>query len=208
MCTLGLFCRIISMEYDNATALTTELGRAGMLYPGDTPDVQAYLYKCTCQPTLTYGLECMSSTAIQMRRLESVQCRLIKQSLGLSKLSHNTALLKALNIEKIEDIINRNVLSLYNRIFKVESPARRLMQHLLSCSIFCGETVPGTLLDRVVSMGESPTKRAYYSQHVPKTSVTNNDGLVDSIIHLLFTDNFAKPYSHEHLLVPLLTTAL
>ena len=104
------------------------LGSAGMLYPGD---VQAYLYKCICQPTLTYGLECMSSTAIQMRRLESVQGRLIKQSLRLSKLLHNIALLKSQNIEKIEDIVNRNVLSLYNRIFKVESPARRQMQHLL-----------------------------------------------------------------------------
>ena len=131
-----------------------------MLYPGATPDVQAYLYKCICQPTLTYGLECMGSTAIQMRRLESAQGKLIKQSLGLSKLSHNTALLKTLNIEKIDDIVNRNVLSLYNRIFKVESPARRLMQHLLSRFICYGETVPGTLLDRVVSMGESPSKRA------------------------------------------------
>ena len=56
------------------------LGSAGMLYPGATPDVQAYLYKCICQPTLTYGLECMSSTALQLRRLESVQSRLIKQS--------------------------------------------------------------------------------------------------------------------------------
>ena len=78
-----------------------------------------------------------------MRRLESVQCRLIKQRLGLSKLSHNTALLKALNIKKIEDIVNRNVLSLYSRIVGVESPARRLMQHLLSRFIFYGETVPG-----------------------------------------------------------------
>ena len=184
------------------------LGNAGMLYPGAISDIQAYLYKCRCQPTLTYGLECMSSTAIQMRRLESVQGRLIKQNRGLSKLSHNTALLKALNIEKIEDIINRNVLSLYNRIFKVESPARRLMQHLLSRFIFYGETISGTLLDRVVSMGESPTKRAFNSQHIPETSVSNNDGLVDSIRHLLFTDNFTKPYSHEHLLVHLLTTAL
>ena len=108
------------------------------------------------------------------------------------------------NIEKIEDIVNRNVLSLYNRTFKVESPARRLMQHLLSRVICYGETVPGTLLDRVVSMGESPSKRAFNNdQHVPETSVTNNDGLVDSIIHLLFTDNFTKPYSHEHLLVHL-----
>ncbi|KAK2143196.1 hypothetical protein NP493_1497g00000 [Ridgeia piscesae] len=52
-----------------------------MLYPGATPDTQAYLYKCMCQPTLTHGLECMSSTAIQMRRLESVQGRFIKQIL-------------------------------------------------------------------------------------------------------------------------------
>ena len=47
------------------------LGNAGILYPGATPDVPAYLYKCVCQPTLTYGLKCMGSTAIQMRRLES-----------------------------------------------------------------------------------------------------------------------------------------
>ncbi|KAK2181330.1 hypothetical protein NP493_403g03005 [Ridgeia piscesae] len=55
-----------------------------------------------------------------MRRLESVQGRLIKQSLGLSNLSHNTALLKASNIEKIEDIVNRNVLSLYLLKLKVQ----------------------------------------------------------------------------------------
>ena len=79
--------------------------------------------------------------------------------------------------------------------------------------IFYGKTVPGTYWTGwLVSMGESdaesPTKRAFNSQHVPKTSVTNNDGLVDSIRHLLFTDSFTEPYSHEHLLVHLLTTAL
>ena len=44
-----------------------------------------------------------------MRRLESIPGRFIIQSLGLNKLSYNTALLKALNIEKIEDIVNINV---------------------------------------------------------------------------------------------------
>ena len=97
---------------------------------------------------------------------------------------------------------------LYNRIFKVESPAYQLMQHLLSHFIFYGETVPGTLLDTVVSKGESPSKRAFNSQHIPETSMTNNDGLVDSNRHLLFTDNFTKLYSHEHRSVHLLTTAL
>ena len=57
-------------------------------------------------------------------------------------------------------------------------------------------------------MGESSTTQAFNSQHIPETSVTNNDGLVDQIRHLLFTNNFTKPYSHEHLLVHLLTTAL
>ena len=56
-------------------------------------------------------------------------------------------------------------------------------------------------------MGESPIKRAFNYQYVPQSSATN-DGLVDSIRHLLFTDNFNRPYSHEHLLVHLLTTAL
>ena len=82
------------------------------------------------------------------------------------------------------------------------------MQHLLPRFLFYGKMVPGILLDRVVSMGESPSKQACNSQHVPETSVTNNDGLVDSIRHLLFTDNVTKPYSHENLLVHLLTTAL
>ena len=99
-------------------------------------DVLSEINLIICQPALTYGLECMSSTAIQMRRLESVQGRLIKQSLGLSKLLHNTAVLKALDIKQIEDIVNKNVLLVYNRIFNVESPARRLMQHLLSRFIF------------------------------------------------------------------------
>ena len=96
---------------------------------------------------------------------------------------------------------------MYNIIFKVENPARRLMQHLLSRFLCYDETVPGTLLDTVVSMGESPSKRAFNYQHVPESSATN-DGLVDSIRHLLFTDNFTRPYSHEHLLVHLLTLAL
>ena len=56
----------------------------------------------------------------------------------------------------------------------------------------------------MVSMGESPTKRAFNSQYVPETNVPNNDGLVDAIIHLLFIDTVPKPYSHEYILVHLL----
>ena len=60
-------------------------------------------------------------------------------------------------------------------MFKVESPARRLMQQLLFRFIFYGVTVLETLLDRVVPMGESPTKRAFNFQHLSKITVPNND---------------------------------
>ena len=106
-------------------------------------------------------------------------------------------LIYAINIEKVEHIM----LSLYNRIFKVESPAHRLVQDLLSCFIFYGLTVPGTLLVRVVSTGKSPTKRAFNYQYISKTTVSNNDGHDVSISHLLFTNNCTKPYSHEYILV-------
>ena len=134
------------------------LNSLGMSYPGAAPEVQAHLYKSICQPVLTYGMECMSNSKDQFRRMESIQGRVIKQCLGLSKRSHNSAVLKALKIDKAQNIVNRNVLNMYHRIFKIGSPARSLMQFLLARYITYGTTVPGTLLDRVVSIGESPLK--------------------------------------------------
>ena len=58
----------------------------------------------------------MSNSKDQFR-MESTQGRLIKQCLGLSKRSHNSAMLKALDIDKVQSIVNRNVLNLYYRIF-------------------------------------------------------------------------------------------
>ena len=57
------------------------------------------VYKCKCQPTLKHGLKCLSNSVIQMQGLEYVQGHLLKQRLGFSKRSHNTELLKVLNID-------------------------------------------------------------------------------------------------------------
>ena len=83
----------------------------------------------------------MSYSKDQFRRMESTQGRLIKQCLGLPKSSHNTAMLKALNIDTVQNTVNRNVLNLYHRIFKIESPARSIMQFLLARYITYGTTV-------------------------------------------------------------------
>ena len=104
-------------------------------------------------------------------------------------------MLKALNVDKVQHIVNRNVLNLYHRIFKMESPARSLMQFLLARYITY-YTVPGTLIDMVVVIGESPLK-CVFRKSGHKDGI---DGHADSIRLLL--------NSEEHFIVRLLTTAM
>jgi len=68
---------------------------------------------------------------------------------------------------------------------------------MLSRFILSDVTVSEPRLDRVVSMGESHTKRAFNSQYISKTSEPNSDG----IRHILFIDNFTKSYSYEHVCI-------
>ena len=51
------------------------LNSLGMSYPGAAPEVQAHVYKSICQPVFTYGMECMSNSKDQFRRMESIQGR-------------------------------------------------------------------------------------------------------------------------------------
>ena len=48
-----------------------------LVYPGASPEVQSYLYNRICQPTLTYGLDCVHLTQNDISKLESVQGKLI-----------------------------------------------------------------------------------------------------------------------------------
>ena len=61
-----------------------------------------------CQPVLNYGIECISNFNDHFRRMKSTQDRLIKQCLGLSKRSHNSVVLKLLNIDKVQHRIFLN----------------------------------------------------------------------------------------------------
>ena len=100
---------------------------------------------------------------------------------------------------KTKQDIMRKLLWKYNCLHydTVHSPS--VYPHV-SFSIAC---ISSTKLVPLPNTGYMPYKTMY-----PKLVWQKNDGFVDSIRHLLFTDNFTKPYSHEHLLVHLLTTAL
>ena len=77
----------------------------------------------------------------------------------------------------------------------------------LSQYMMSGTLVNGSLLDRVVRSGHSPVNIVFNPPRFIR-NVQYNDGHIDSLKMLLQCDSFIKPYSDEHMLVHLLTTAL
>ena len=62
----------------------------------------------------------------------------MKRSLGLSRFSHHSKLLEALNIPKVSDLINNMTISLWRIIFNVDSPVRDLCICFLSQYVLNG----------------------------------------------------------------------
>ena len=76
------------------------------------------------------------------------------------------------------------------------------MQFLLARYITYGTTVPGTLIDRVVSIGESPLQCVFRkSGHKVSFLKDGIDGHADSIRLLLNSRNYVNHNSEEHFMV-------
>ena len=127
----------------------------GMAYPGLSVDVKSYLWKTVCVPSLLYGCDAISVTSPDMKKLESVQGSLIKQSLGIGKRSHHSSLLKAMGIPSIKDKIDKMTVALYYKVMCYDSPARDLSVYLLSLYLADKTLIPGTIISRIVHLGIS-----------------------------------------------------
>ena len=180
------------------------LTKCGMAYPGATTDVKTYLWKSVCSPVLMYGTDGVSVGKNNVKQLDTAQGNLLKQAMGLSKRAHSTELLVALGIRRSRDVLNRNIVSLYSRIFNVSTPLLDLTSQFLSMYIVSNVVIPGTIVSDVLSMGISPLSYAFNKP--PKININIHDnGHIDSIRNLIYHENFLKPYSDEHTLVNLLT---
>ena len=101
-----------------------------------------------------------------------------------------------------------------------DSPYRRLGLYHLSKFIVSGSVYPGSIINRIIEYGVSPTKiwksvtmgeEPSYPGSRP-TLHTNllphrQDGAVDSLRYLLASSNHIKPGSVEHKLANLLVSA-
>jgi len=185
------------------------LQQLGMSYPGLCTEVKVHLWKTMGLPSLLYGSEALGLGSHNVKALNKYQASCIKRCLGISDRSHHSNLLKAAGLSPVEDVISKRLLSLYHRVFNVQSPGHDLNMYYLSRYIANGECIKGTLLDSIINLGESPVRAAL---NLVKPSISCNDtvldnGIVDSLHYLIHCENYIKPWSTEHILATMLTKA-
>jgi hypothetical protein len=119
------------------------LSFSGMRYPRPlSTKAKTLLWKAVGVSSLVFGLECQGVTVRDLKRLETTQGNFVK---GIVKRSRYSKLLLALGIPKITEIIKRNTVSLYSRIFKYDYPARQFNIELLTKCLTTGQRVKGTI---------------------------------------------------------------
>ena len=154
-----------------------------------------------------YGIETLPMNTKNLADLESTQGTAIKTCLGIPKRHHHTALLEAANISSVSEMFKSKSAALFNKVFSVDTPVRDLNLHFLSRYIIRGERMKGTLLDAVVSCGIDPIILAFSKETRLLWKKKPEDGVVDSIRHLIYRENYIKPWSTEYMLTCILTIA-
>ena len=94
----------------------------------------------------------------------------------------------------------------FKRVSCKSSPTKNLSYQLLSEYIETGIINPGTIVDRVLKIGLSPIDVLFHNVCDRHDHVFNN-GIVDSLRMLLFSQHFIQPRCGEYLLVKLFTRA-
>ena len=155
-------------------------------------------------------MKCLNLTKKNIVDLESAQGSIVKNALGISKRSHHSSLLKALNIPKLQSLLNAETVSLARRVFQVPSVYRKVCIRFLARFITTGKAPSGSLIDRLYRLGVSPTRALLGLPVIVPTDVTSiraGDGVSDTIRFLIKSDHYSNRDSMEYKLVSLLTKA-
>ena len=182
------------------------LATVGMTYPGLSSEAKSYIWKSLGAPIMSYAIDSIPFSTSNARKLSGAQGTILKRVMGIPNRSHHSKLLEAMDVPKITEVIKHNTLTLYNRIFKCECPAKEVQTRFLSNYLKGGKLTGSSLLHKVISCGASPVETALNS---PAKVAPNDtaDGFIDSLQYMILHDNYIKPHSNEHQLVRLMLKA-
>ena len=80
------------------------------------PKTLSHIYKVAIQPILPYGCSTINISDRSVKSLEKTQGMFLKTALGIPKNRKNSPLLAALGIEKLDQLIRRQQLTLLNKM--------------------------------------------------------------------------------------------
>ena len=172
------------------------LQASGLCEHGVKPHLKSYLWRTALQPVLMYGMECIPLHRADKRKMESLQARLIKATLGLSKYMRSTPLLHAMKITKCATLVDIQSVKLLKSIMCNDSRSKNLYIHFICSNV----NSCSTLLSRfneIVSINGISTIRALLNDNDVNCLVREmkahpvNDGVIDSCRTLL------QQYSQE-----------
>ena len=123
------------------------------------PDVKSFMYKVYCRPILFYGIENMNLSQQDLKQIQTTESTLIKYALNLYKTVKSKNLLKAINLELVEDRVKELKMNFFLRLMKndtvknvinilidefVQTENKKLVKKsiLKEISVFTEQTIP------------------------------------------------------------------
>ena len=191
-----------------ATRAFSGLQCAGLCAGGVAPTVLAHMFNVAIQPILTYGCATLNFTRSSVTELDKVQAKLLKSALGLPKLFHNTPLLQAPKVKKIDNLLQVQQLSLLRNALLNKSKTRTFYLHMFKHGTSHTDT---NLLSRCLEICNahrvSLTRYVFDENYASKFKKKHiyavpQDGVVDSIISLLSNYNQHSKHLVKLLLSP------
>jgi hypothetical protein len=88
------------------------------------PELKAFIWKSYIRPIIYYGLENVYPSKSDIKKVQTMEAKMIKRMLGLSTRTKNTHLLYALNIEPVEFKFNKLKINFFRRLLENEYTKR------------------------------------------------------------------------------------
>ena len=117
------------------------LKNAGLCFKGLQTDTKLHIFSNTCRNSLSYACEAMFLSSQNIKDLDNMYSKLLKQMLGLGNFCKNTPLFQAVMMQKISDIIDFNNLTLFSNIFNTHSGATGFNLDQLCNKFECSNTL-------------------------------------------------------------------
>ena len=105
---------------------------AGMFNPHLAAADKAFLWRAVVSPALLYGCALCFMRSVDIARLESWQATAIKSALRLPRQAHHTALLAALHIPNVQDLLRRALFNAFRDEFREEHRLRGVLLSTLA----------------------------------------------------------------------------